>query len=534
MKRARDECLQPFRFDFGSEKEASEPLIDSPGDVPSDGLYALVLEDQGSLVQGDIVKIDFASSSHFGITVLKDSHSHYIAPQSLRLLHRDVTCNAQHFDSVCWERKPWISAPMSVGHEVRFLVSPFSSQFFIEQVFIPEGIFVVHATGERVQDIKKEMFGFDVERMLGDASRVIVWMKEKETSRLRYLDLGPGGNCSEMAFSCYLSGHSLYFNPSIEFQKKWISSVLEDLGLFPKPGEFGGDVEIFAVKGKHKTPWHFDAQENFTIQLQGCKMWTIKKSSIKNPITNFHPSSSNREGNLRDLSAHAGYGCDRLCSPPENDEDAEIIYMRPGSVLYVPGGYWHKVESIDGDSLSMNLSIDSCRWTDLICNVLTPLAWRNDPNCRARVRESGRKEFLKEIASHLRAMANVIDQVSSEDVYSVLHREEAPAVTDLRAVELHINGSTRFRRNPLVWVFEDLKKKGNFHVSGAFSASNSQPEIQSSFKLSMGEAYDILLQLISISPAERIKISDICPRISEEILGLFQHLADFGFLLIIP
>ncbi len=25
-------------------------------------------------------------------------------------------------------------------------------------------------------------------------------------------------------------------------------------------GGFGGDIEIFAVAGKHHTPWHFDAQ----------------------------------------------------------------------------------------------------------------------------------------------------------------------------------------------------------------------------------------------------------------------------------
>jgi hypothetical protein len=29
---------------------------------------------------------------------------------------------------------------------------------------------------------------------------------------------------------------------------------------------FGGDIEIFAVRGKHVTDWHFDAQEVRELQ----------------------------------------------------------------------------------------------------------------------------------------------------------------------------------------------------------------------------------------------------------------------------
>lgn len=76
---------------------------------------------------------------------------------------------------------------------------------------------------------------------------------------MQYLDSPP----PEVALACYKAGHSLYFNPDIDFQRKWISALAQDLGYgfgATLDGGIGGDVEVFAVAGRHVTPWHFDAQ----------------------------------------------------------------------------------------------------------------------------------------------------------------------------------------------------------------------------------------------------------------------------------
>ncbi len=55
-----------------------------------------------------------------------------------------------------------------------------------------------------------------------------------------------------------------YFNPPLELQKTYIKQIADDLGTNfgrEKDGGFGGDIEVFAVRGKHLTEWHFDAQE---------------------------------------------------------------------------------------------------------------------------------------------------------------------------------------------------------------------------------------------------------------------------------
>ena len=43
----------------------------------------------------------------------------------------------------------------------------------------------------------------------------------------------------------------------------------------------GGDVEVFAVRGAHVTPWHFDSQHNFTVQLRGTKRWSVRAAPIE-------------------------------------------------------------------------------------------------------------------------------------------------------------------------------------------------------------------------------------------------------------
>ena len=83
---------------------------------------------------------------------------------------------------------------------------------------------------------------------------------------MQYLDVGS----PDIALACYRAGYSLYFNPHPEIQKRYIKAICADLGMdFTSTidGGIGGDIEIFAVNGRHCSPWHFDAQQNFTVQL---------------------------------------------------------------------------------------------------------------------------------------------------------------------------------------------------------------------------------------------------------------------------
>jgi hypothetical protein len=63
---------------------------------------------------------------------------------------------------------------------------------------------------------------------------------------------------ADVATSCYRAGHSLYFNPSLDLQASLLKTLAKDLGMgfgASLDGGMGGDVELFAVAGRHLTPW---------------------------------------------------------------------------------------------------------------------------------------------------------------------------------------------------------------------------------------------------------------------------------------
>jgi hypothetical protein len=325
--------------------------------------------------------------------------------------------------------------PLTIEPGLDSFCWPYSKAQFIAEVY-QRCAFAVHATGQRLEDFQhallqgqvespqeradrqqtshqrsgrvkhpisstkyvKTSLEEDVERMLQTATRITVWMKTTQ-GQMQYMDAA-----ADIALNCFRSGHSLYFNPSQDVQTAFISQLASDLrhdfGL-EKDGGIGGDLEIFAVQGKHATPWHFDAQENFTIQIRGTKRWTIAPSGVADPITNFHPQSTNRKSVLADYKVHAAYS-DRnfgqrpfhLCSgnviptgeaTPDERLHQQTLLLRPGSILYVPSGWWHKVDcDSDEGSLSINFSIDCGRWVDLLLSRLTPFIW-SQPGWRSRI-----------------------------------------------------------------------------------------------------------------------------------------------------
>ena len=59
---------------------------------------------------------------------------------------------------------------------------------------------------------------------------------------------------------------------------------------------------------------------------------------------------------------------------PADFEDCEEILLEPGSVLYFPAGVWHRVEC-EEDSVSINISLVSSNWADLISDSIKTLLW---------------------------------------------------------------------------------------------------------------------------------------------------------------
>jgi hypothetical protein len=125
---------------------------------------------------------------------------------------------------------------------------------------------------------------------------------------MQYLESAP-----PHALAAFRAGHALYFNPPPATQARLLLPLCAQLGMgafgATADGGLGGDVELFAVRGRHATPWHWDAQENFTVQCRGTKRWRLARGPLPDPLTNFHPASSNRAALAADARTHRACMC---------------------------------------------------------------------------------------------------------------------------------------------------------------------------------------------------------------------------------
>ncbi len=170
--------------------------------------------------------------------------------------------------------------------------------------------------------------------------------------------------------------------PRIE---QWIHALRRDLG-FPPKGRFLASTHM--TRGGSSTALHCDHAISFVLQMSGEKIWHLAPNrSFPYPTQRYslampgHP-----HGELLDIQA--GPVPDRI------PDGAERYHLHPGSVLFVPSGWWHAVEG-PSESLALMFIGINVNWADVIGHALRVLLqgderWRSlavggrSPNRRAR------------------------------------------------------------------------------------------------------------------------------------------------------
>lgn len=117
---------------------------------------------------------------------------------------------------------------------------------------------------------------------------------------------------------------------------------------------------------------HFDNSEVFIIQLRGRKRWQYAPNTqVLSPMHSFfvgHPAPPK----LLELAASP--------FPSEMPADAQTVELAPGSVLFLPRGYWHNTHTLE-DSVHLTLTLTSKTWSEVLLEKLSgelprDLAWR--------------------------------------------------------------------------------------------------------------------------------------------------------------
>jgi ribosomal protein L16 Arg81 hydroxylase len=521
MKRSRVEASNTasasFSFQFpGSAPEDAVPSIAATGTAaavacvssePDDdsshvtvdrsGIFARTTEAIGEITwgsssvsslkvpKGDVVRIDWDDSEHsFGClqmvtttTVGETSRSGVVDSQKLSIIltardikERAIISGDHDFPSISVRdvvfqashaRRQQLggAAALTIEPGLAPLSWPLRAKDFLCGYFGSRAL-CVHGGARRLVAVAKDFAGFDARAMLADAAKTVVWMRDASSGAMQYVEAD-----ATLGAAAWAAGHSLYFNPSAETSRKYISQLAEDLGMACSTSgddsvDAMGDVEVFAVRGRHSTPWHWDAQDNFTLQCKGMKRWRLKRGPIVDPLTNWHPKSASLDANAADARVHGA--CVRtstsLIPPADGDEEVVTVLLRPGSMLYVPAGWWHSVEAeSDEGSFSINMSMAGLRYSDVLLRSLAQRLWgKRNSGWRARVIE-GPQVARQKLQALLRGLAAEIDALDAHEMLPddsfFVHNDGSASESARKAVHLDIvsvrsKGGAFFKVNP--------------------------------------------------------------------------------------
>jgi 50S ribosomal protein L16 3-hydroxylase len=232
------------------------------------------------------------------------------------------------------------------------IVAPIGVTGFLDRFWKRE-VFFCPGSPERLGPIARELGDADVGKLLWQSQHyVLLWPPSSPHAS------GAGRRSLATALEAYEKrGATLYFQMKDGWPlTRWTAALARELGEPPV-----GVTAFFAVRGGSGTRPHVDWNENFTIQLRGTKRWLVAPNGfVRHPVTNW------TVGDPPPLYAHSSE------LPTEMPADAREYCLTPGSVLYVPRGYFHHVTAVDSsDSLSLSMSLPPTPWAHVLGTLLS-------------------------------------------------------------------------------------------------------------------------------------------------------------------
>jgi hypothetical protein len=205
----------------------------------------------------------------------------------------------------------------------------------------------------------------------------------------------------------YDAGFTIYFhNLSSPQMSEWISALDEELGLVRGHTR----VAAFASRRGLGLKPHYDQNDNFVCQAKGTKRWRIwPNSSVKYPTVGY--TLGGKQTPTHEVEAEDGF-------PSQMGPDPQVVDMEPGTVMFMPRGYWHDTETATSESLHFNVQSGLAMWKDAIEYVLTRTSALHREDLRAPLvglfeGETSRPGFGDELKAKLR---QVIDEISESEI----------------------------------------------------------------------------------------------------------------------
>jgi ribosomal protein L16 Arg81 hydroxylase len=213
------------------------------------------------------------------------------------------------------------------------------------------------------------------------------------------------------AGSLYRMGLSVYL-PDIDAlvtgATAWLRAIERALGVPAGSARLGA----FASPAGDGIACHFDADDVISIQLTGSKVFHVAKvDGLAYPSgQQFGPGML--PGDELYPQAPAGF-------PEPSNATFERIDMRPGSVLFLPRGTWHRSEALE-DSFSVSIGMRPPAAMERLLQRLRDLllqdpAWRR-PLYEANGEAPARQALEERLDTQLRQLPALLEQLRGADL----------------------------------------------------------------------------------------------------------------------
>ncbi len=235
------------------------------------------------------------------------------------------------------------------------LISPHSMIDFLDRYRKNEPL-LVHHKGQELDSIQKLPFLESLDALIKHWSSPVQAHLPDVRDESSAIDVP-----SKDAHKLFACGMGLLFQDAQALSpilEESLVQLKQDLGLSALT--FARCLIYATPDGKGTAP-HFDQNINFVYQVSGTKKWKMAPNThVGNPLTR-HTMGQAPDSEL------ASYLDDEL--PREMPQNSQTYVLKPGSVLFVPRGYWHETEA-EGDAMALNFTFTAPAWMDLFLAAL--------------------------------------------------------------------------------------------------------------------------------------------------------------------
>lgn len=215
---------------------------------------------------------------------------------------------------------------------------------------------VVHHPAEALSDLRGLDFLSSLENLLNMWPHAIQAHLPDLRDEASSIDTTP-----KDAKKLFQNGMGLLFNEAHRISpllQTWLEKIRSDLGISTQTYS---RCLVYATPDGKGTAAHFDQNINFVLQIHGTKIWKLAPNEhVINPLTR-HTMGTEPDAELD------GYLEDDM--PTEMPKAVKTIELKPGSMLFVPRGYWHSTEA-QGEALALNFTFTAPTWIDLFTTAL--------------------------------------------------------------------------------------------------------------------------------------------------------------------